>query len=303
MRATQKRSSRVAPMICHPAMGCDFQIGVIQGNEVMSAIRRFAKSCIVLLWGREPKPRRIVRGGAAGYRICLSAADNLGYLVGTYEPHLQGAIRKYVAAGDTVYDIGANQGYVSLSLAKRVGSGGRVIAFEPIPRNIEAFRQNIQINGIKNVRLLEFAASDRAGEAVIRIAENLSTASLVWHRNDPSVTELSIRTAPIDELVAAGEFGLPKFVKIDVEGAEDSVLRGMRRTLAAARPVLFVECSEAGREVSWNLMRELQYRCQSAITGKRIETFEEYRHSDFLWLPALQSRPPEQDQGTLAGDY
>ena len=118
------------------------------------------------------------------------------------------------------------------------------------------------------------------------MAENPSTASLVWHRNDPSATELRIRTASIDDLVDAGEFGLPQFVKIDVEGAEGFVLQGMRRTIAAARPVLFVECSEAGREQAWLRLQELNYRCQSAITGKPVNTFEQYRHSDFLWLPS-----------------
>src|SRR5271169_431984 len=251
----------------------------------MSAIRSLAKSFIVFLLGSESKPRTILRGLASGYRICISPAENLGYLMGTDEPHLQRAIRRYVAAGDTVYDIGANLGYVSLSLAKRVGSGGQVVAFEPVPRNIERFRQNIEINGITNVRLLEFAASDRAGEAVIRIADNLSTASLVWHRNNPSASQVSVRTVAIDELVAAGDLGYPKFVKIDVEGAEGEVLDGMCRTLAAALPVLFVECSDAGREKAWRLLQELGYRCQSAITGKEIDAFDEYRHSDFLWLP------------------
>ncbi len=118
------------------------------------------------------------------------------------------------------------------------------------------------------------------------MAENPSTASLVWHRNDPSATELRIQTASVDDLVEAGEFGYPKFVKIDVEGAEGCVLQGMRRTIAATRPVLFVECSEAGREPAWRLLGELNYRCQSAITGKLVTTFEQYRHSDFLWLPA-----------------
>jgi FkbM family methyltransferase len=250
----------------------------------MSAIRSIAKSCIVHLWGAESKPRTIVRGLASGYRISVSPSERLGYLLGTDEPHLQRAIRDYVAAGDTVYDIGANIGYVSLSLAKRVGPGGKVIAFEPIPRNIEAFRQNVEINGLSNIRLLEVAASDRTSDAVIRMSENPSTASLVWHRNDPSATEFHIKTVSIDELVEAGELEYPKFVKIDVEGAEGSVLQGMRRTLAAARPVLFVECSEAGREISWPLLRDLGYQCQSAITPKSINEFEQYRHSDFLWV-------------------
>jgi FkbM family methyltransferase len=250
----------------------------------MSAIRSVAKSCIVLLWGSEPRPRRILSGLASGYRISVSPAQQLGYLLGTDEPHLQRAIRDYVATGDTVYDIGANIGYVALSLAKRVGPGGKVIAFEPVPRNIEALRHNIEINGLTNVRLLELAASDRTGEAVIRMGENPSTASLVWHRNDPSAAEFHIKTVSIDELVEAGELSNPKFVKIDVEGTEGSVLQGMRRTLAAARPVLFVECSEAGREISWFLLRDLGYQCQSAITRKSINEFEQYRHSDFLWF-------------------
>lgn len=251
----------------------------------MSSLRSFTKSCAVLLLGKESKPRRILGGLASGYRIHLSPADHLSYLLGTDEPHLQKAIRQYVSAGDTAYDIGANIGYVSLSLAKRVGPRGHVIAFEPIPQNIAAFRKNIAINGIDNVRLLEYAASDHAGEALIRLAENPSTASLVWHRNDSSATEISIHAVSIDELVDSGDLTHPKFVKIDVEGAEGFVLQGMRRTIAAARPVLFVECSDAGRDQTWHLLADLNYRCQSAITGKSVNTFEEYRHSDFLWLP------------------
>ena len=245
-------------------------------------VRNFARSCIVLLLGKESKPRRILSGLARGYRICVSPADNLSYLLGTNEPHLQKVIGEYVAAGDTVYDIGANVGYVSLSLSRRVGPQGRVIAFEPIPQNIASFRNNVAINEIANVQLIEYAASDHAGETLIRLAENPSTASLVWHRNNSSATELSIRTVTIDDLVDAGELPRPKFVKIDVEGAEAFVLRGMRRTLAAARPVLFVECSEAGREQAWHLLADMQYRCQSAITRKEIDKLEEYRHSDFL---------------------
>jgi FkbM family methyltransferase len=255
----------------------------------MPRVRNLIRSSLVLLLGNKRTPRRIMGGLARGYRIDVSPAEHLSYVLGTNEPHLQRAIRLFVAVGDTAYDIGANIGYVSLSLAKRVGPQGHVIAFEPLPQNIAAFRRNMAINSVGNIRLLEFAASNHAGEAHIRLLENPSTASLVWHRDNPAATEVIVPTNSVDDVVNAGEFPYPEFVKIDVEGTEAEVLEGMRRTIAAAKPVLFIECSEIGREKSWCLLKGMGYACQSAITLKPVESFEEYRHSDFLWLPAQKS--------------
>ncbi len=252
----------------------------------MSSLRSLARSCAVLALGRERRPRTILRGLASGYRICVSPADHLAYLVGTAEPHLQRLIREYVRAGDSVYDIGANMGYVSLSLAKRVGPRGRVVAFEPVPQSVDLLRSNIADNRLGNVQVFDAAASDRAGETIIRVAKNLATASLYWHKHDQSARELVIRTVAIDELVDAGKIPRPKFVKIDVEGAEALVLQGMRRTLAAARPVLFIECSDVGRETAWQTLSELGYRCQTAIAREPVKDVEQYRDIEFLWLPA-----------------
>lgn len=227
----------------------------------------------------------IVRGLASGYRICVSPSQHLGYLLGTHESHLQKIIRQYVAAGDTVYDIGANLGYVTLSLAKCVGAHGRVVAFEPVAQTARLLRENVQTNRLANVSVVESAASDQCGEATIRIANNPSMASLVWHKEDPSATAMVVKTVAIDQLVASGEIDRPSFVKIDVEGAEDRVLMGMRGTLAVARPVLFVECSQAGRRNAWDLLRDLGYRCQEATTRRWVDLFDEYFHCDFLWLP------------------
>ncbi|HEY1270534.1 MAG TPA: FkbM family methyltransferase [Terriglobales bacterium] len=248
-------------------------------------IRKIAKSGLVFLLGREKRPRTIVRGVARGYRICVSPAENLGYLIGTFEPHLQRAIKEYVTAGDTVYDIGANVGYASLSLAKRVGPEGYVFAFEPLPANVKALRQNIEVNRLTNVRILEVAVSDKCGEASIRVAENDAMASLVWHRDNPSAAKMMIRTMAIDDFVETSQIPVPKFVKIDVEGAEGQVLLGMRHTLVKARPVVFLECSDAGRETTWKVLSDLGYRCESALTRKAIRIFEHYRHADFLWIP------------------
>jgi len=255
----------------------------------MFSLRSFARSCAVLLLGKEVKPRTILRGLASGYRICVSPAKHLGYLVGTYEPQLQRAIKTYVRRDDTVWDIGANIGYVALCCAKQVGPSGRVIAFEPVPENAALLRRNVAENKLANIQVLEVAASESCGEAVIRIPENLATASLVWHRRNASATELVIKTVVVDELVASGDIPRPQFVKIDVEGAEGQVLLGMRRTVAAVKPVLFVECSDAGREATWHLLHEIGYQCRSATTGEAVDDFESYRHSDFIWLPPQQS--------------
>jgi FkbM family methyltransferase len=251
----------------------------------LKVFRKVIKSLFICAFGRGIQPHRVWRGLASGYKMCVSPNEHLGYLFGTVETYLQKLIEDQVHEGDVVYDIGANIGYVSLGLAKQVGPRGKVIAFEPVPENIARLRKNIQINGLRNVRVLEYAVSDNRFQSTIRILENLSTASLVWHRTDPTASEIVVETISIDELVESGHIETPTFVKIDVEGAEGQVLAGMRKTLVGAHPVLFLECSDAGREKTWDLLRQLGYKCHSAITGKRIDEFGDYRHSDFTWLP------------------
>lgn len=251
----------------------------------MATLRSLTKSLALRLLGPDARPRYILRGLAAGCRMSVSPADNLSYIVGTDETHLQRVIRNYVYKAATVFDIGANMGYVSLCLSRRVGATGRVFAFEPVPDNVKLLRNNIELNRLKNVSVLEIAVSDSRGRAGIRIAGNLSTASMIWHAKDRSAVELSVQTEPIDRLVEESVLPLPSFVKIDVEGAEGLVLMGMRSTIAKANPVIFLECSQAGREITWAMLHSLDYQCQSAITRMPILNFDHYQHSDFLWLP------------------
>ena len=98
------------------------------------------------------------------------------------------------------------------------------------------------------------------------------------------------RFTALASMAVAGAFGLVRQAQgvspfPYVEGFEGGVLQGMIRTLTAAKPVLFVECSDAGRETAWRLLSNLGYRCESAVTGRAVTKFEEYRHADFLWVP------------------
>ena len=249
-------------------------------------IREVVRRILVAVLGRDTRPRIILRGLASGYRMDVSPRDSLGYLLGTYEPHLQRTIRTRVRRGDTVYDIGANRGYITLCLAKAVGPQGKVVAFEPIPETAQALHRNLLLNHIANVSVMACAASDSPGTATFRIADSLAMASMVWHRDHQPARELRVACVQIDDEVASARLAPPSFVKIDVEGAEAFVIRGMRRTLESARPVIFLECSDKGRDDTWQILNELNYRCFSAAAMKRIVAFDEYRHADFLWLPA-----------------
>lgn len=251
----------------------------------MSFVRSAAKTIITLFMGSSSRPRRILRGLPRGYKIIVSPKDNLACLLGTQEVHLQKIIRKYVSPGQTVYDIGANMGFVSLSLSRQVGASGMVVAFEPVPENVRLLRANVEANRILNVKIFDYAASDRCGEAVIKITNNLATASMVWHSHDSSAMSITAKTTTIDHLVRCGDLCEPKFVKIDVEGAEGLVLTGMRETIAAAQPIIFLECSDIGRQTSWKLLHQNGYRCFRATSLCEVTSFDNYRHADFLWLP------------------
>ncbi len=246
-------------------------------------MRKLFKRAAVALLGDTVRPRRILRGLPSGYRIAVSPRDHLSYLVGTSEPHLQRIIRDYVHPGDVAYDIGANLGYVTLSLVKQVGSAGKVYSFEPLPENLNRLRENVRINGIENATILRYAASDAPSHAILRMNGNAAMASLVWHK-DEQATEIRVETMPIDYLVADQIISPPQFVKIDVEGAENKVLNGMLQTIDKHRPVIFLECSDLGREESWQILSLRGYEYCHAKTQAAVE-FAQYAHADFLWAP------------------
>lgn len=194
-------------------------------------------------------PLTIAGGPLNGMAICgVSATHPQAYhlLRGTLEPSVQEALRRKVRRGAVVYDVGANLGYVSLLAAVLTGPSGQVHAFEPLPENAEAIRETVAANGLENVVVHEAAVSDTGGHA-----EFLGVGEASWShladRGEHSGTRERLRVVT----VALDDYPLPApdVVKIDVEGSEIAVLRGMRRLLEEARPALIVELHETNDEV------------------------------------------------------
>jgi len=137
----------------------------------------------------------------------------------------------FLGPGDVVYDIGSNVGLYAVLLAKRVGAQGLVVAFEPQEQNYIHLQENLRLNGVENVRSYRQALGDRGGRAELYASEVIGSSSLVQQQPRDAVAEV-VDVSTGDDLVAAERLPVPRVVKIDVEGYEYAVLRGLRETLS-----------------------------------------------------------------------
>ncbi len=182
--------------------------------------------------------------------------------IGSYELEKQRAFARVTPFGGTVLDLGANVGIYTLLAAELVGPCGRVHAFEPVPRNLQYLRRHIALNGLKNVSVIEAAVSDASGKRRFR----LQTSSAMGHLGDDGQMEVS--TVALDHFVFGTAVAAPHSIKIDVEGAEFSVLHGAREVLSQHRPaILLATHSRALRSQCLALLAEHGYMVRPIETN------------------------------------
>ncbi len=157
----------------------------------------------------------------------------LSILGGAYEPEQTEVFLRWVHAGSTVIDIGAHAGYYTLLASILAGDGGAVWAFEPEPHNAAFLRRHIRLNGRRNVHVEELAVCDVTGTARF----DRGTGSGTGHLAEDG--ELEVRTVRLADFCAARNIR-PTALKIDVEGAEESVLEGARELISTFRPIIFL---------------------------------------------------------------
>jgi len=207
-------------------------------------------------------------GHGAGLRF-LGGSSRYDRIKGSSEKPVQDAIFEHLKPGAVFYDVGANLGFFSVLAARAVGPMGHVVAFEPIPANIEAIKRNLARNDFKNVTVVEAAASGKTGKERFRITRShaggvLSSSGVI--PNDAK-SEMEVRTQALDDGIESGIWPKPNLIKIDVEGSELEVLQGLDRTLQRHRPILVIEFDsgdlselEKRRSVVRRLLEEYSYR-------------------------------------------
>jgi FkbM family methyltransferase len=159
-------------------------------------------------------------------------------------PILLSLLTEVLTQGDVFVDIGANAGVFTVPIAKTVGSGGRVLAFEPAPDAVETLRTAARAHGVETrITIHDLALGRQDGSTLLRDDPDHpqdSTKRSSFMPNGLPVVEVAVRS--FDGLVETGVVPTSTIhaVKIDVEGAEMHVLSGMRKALERSRPRMIV---------------------------------------------------------------
>ncbi len=206
--------------------------------------------------------RRVLypRRGATAYEVpvfwggemevMLPASTDIYLLGGKTHPseiRLARYLWRRLSAGDTFVDVGAHYGYFSLLAAERVGRDGRVISFEAAPNTYEILARNALSKG--QIQAFSVALAESEGEVTFYEFPNLYGEYNSLNRSqyegeswyvgqEPKAVRVPAR--PLDAFVEEYNFS-PDLIKIDVEGAEEQVVRGADGTLRAESPAVVME--------------------------------------------------------------
>jgi FkbM family methyltransferase len=209
------------------------------------------------------------------------------YYFGVWEPRITHWVERRLKTGDTFIDVGANTGYYSLLASRRVGNGGRVVAIEASPRTFMELNNNLNLNRVNNVRALNVAVSDHAGTVALYGGPSSHRGLTTLNPHQGLPFECEVPAAPLADLLRPEEIQGARLIKIDIEGAELEVARGMAPLLAQGRADLEIllethpfHLAKLGKQAD-DLLQIFQ---EAGFHGYRIE-------NDYSPLSYLDSPP------------
>lgn len=213
-------------------------------------------------------------GPIKGFRMGLNLRAEKSYWLGVWETDIQRIFQDEVKEGMVVYDTGAHIGYFSLLFSKLCGKTGKVFSFEPDPDIFERLNQNIGLNNAKNIFPCRLAVSDKKGKCFFEKMKVHSRGHLLDGVADAREA-IEVETETLDNFVFERKNSPPHIVKIDVEGAEGNVLRGMNRLLSLIKPL--VVCEVHNYESAQEVFEVLSKNNYSIFHFEKNETLDNFK--------------------------
>ena len=175
-------------------------------------------------------------------------------------------LERFLNPGMTFVDAGANTGSYTFTAARLVGPAGKVLAFEPGIQSFVALQKSLELNRFEQVVLRRQALSDRTGSAMLYHIKGKENQFGLGPSVDPDIGFEDIETITLEQ--ALTELGLRRidFLKLDVEGSQELILRSSRKLLSDCNPIMLIENNPSAcrrlnldPEGTWQLLCELYY--------------------------------------------
>lgn len=252
-------------------------------------------------WLWRDQPERWMRGKRHQYEMSLRIggwANRSAFFLGRfYDLPTQILLEDTLRSNDVVLDVGANEGQVTLVAARRVGPGGKVFSFEPNPVPRQILQRSLERNDIANVIVIPAGLSDEAGSLDLFVPSiNSGEGSFAASPDEAGYTV----TCPVlvgDALMVEES---PVLVKIDVEGFEVRVLKGLSATISRNRPIVLIE-TIAGHLARDNMSPTdiANFFTPLNYTARRVglrrkglrqllhldPSVDPWRDGDYVWIP------------------
>nr|WP_202543458.1 FkbM family methyltransferase [Streptomyces sp. SID8382] len=195
------------------------------------------------------------------------------YLFGVWEPHMTRWLQRRLKPGDVFVDVGANIGYYSVLASRLVGGSGKVVAVEASPTFLGLLQRHSRRNGCANIRTVNAAVSDREEllTFILASSRNMGANSVVPY-DGPAESTFEIAARPLPDLLTEDEITRARVIKVDVEGAEGGVVRGLVPLLDRLRPD-----AELTVEVTPQRMAELGDSVEELLAALTGHGFHVYR--------------------------
>ena len=179
---------------------------------------------------------------------------------GTYEELESKIVEEKIEMGNIVVDVGANIGLHTLNMARIVGNTGQVFAFEPDPSNFEILKKNVKINNYKNIILEQKAVGDKHGRTTLYQSDHPGKHR-IFPQTEQAKSQVQVELTNLDNYFDSDMIDKINFIKIDVEGMEFGVLKGMKNILKNSKKIkiLFEFMPENTIEVGFTPIELLNY--------------------------------------------
>ncbi|MFQ5696581.1 MAG: FkbM family methyltransferase, partial [Terriglobia bacterium] len=182
----------------------------------------------------------------AGFQLLLDPGDFLAKLLvrdGVFEAPETDLVTRLVRPGDTCVDAGCHLGYYTCLLAGLIGSKGRLLAFDANPASCAATRRNLTLNGLEDVEVVQAALGDRNGSVTFHVATDDQTGLSSLGPIELCKKTITVPMVTLESFLKERRVRHLRLLKLDVEGAEELVLKGLGRFLARGRvDFILVEC-------------------------------------------------------------